>query len=1220
MLFCVRAAFAQTPVSDTVYATVCDSIVWHGNTYRASGIYTFDTTIAPGLNRTITLNLTVYHRSEQHEYDTIMYYESFLWNGDILHNGGTYRRTHTDMHGCNSVEILHLHVVPKMITNINLPNICSGAQEIIDFGFTYANNVVVQYGETTLGHVDTVFLPDGEPCGELGCSYVSPVEFNDFAEDATITSANDILYVRLNMEHSFLGDLYINITCPNGQKADLLHFSDGGTSQCTDNIGEEHRGWNNNYSNLSRGTNLGNPVNGGDYSYPCDASRTANRPGVGWDYCWSSNTQEGYSYAPYDGLIYRRPNISGASVTPSDVENRSNFYHPEDSFANLIGCPLNGVWQIEVIDGWRGDNGYIFNWDIALDPRRLPQSGEESCQPAEYEMIGDFVTRINSTSFLLEAPDNLTHDTAITYTFRVTNTCGDQIDTTGTIIIHKAYYDTVIDSVASCSSYWWNNQLMTTDTLAYAMLQSQYGCDSLAALAFTLLPSFTTDLYDTVCSNQSYLWGTPQRELFNPSSVTIHTHATDSAGEYYTAGETRLFTNTLRARNNCDSLLKLHLFILPAYDINYHDTICVSHLAGFTRDSSSLWVANYYTYRGDVYYSAGDYRYNYTTHQALACDSIHTLHLKVQKTYDLHIYDTIYDGDTYLFERRKYNATGVYPRLLTSHYMCDSLRTLHLKLNRRTYIDSVICQNSLPLKWYGSVLFNDGGGLRIGSMQIFKDSIFLTDYQGGDSLLVMTLIVRDTSETVDVVHACDSMIWRNTPDTLYRASTTDPELRLQQLAELDTTGLGVMLPAAHLAPYTIHLIPFNLQCDSVHHLNLTLDHTHYFTEQVTACDSLLWPNNPYSTSKPQWYYSSINGIAGPLGSNSATGPVDTMVTVGGCDSVVSLDLTIHYSAYTALRDTICHGVPYSWHGIEVQSDNTYLTEDFPLQDILATIHNCDSVVNITITKMARPQISFDYETDCIRLQYTLHATATAPLTPDGTPEPMAYTLWSSDPLDNSLDGQEGQTTIQVAPNTTTEYILFADYSDIPFCPATANISLRPVTIPKSMMKVIPDVLTYDIQEFTAYDISPDNGLSRSWYTDWQLHKESGPTMHDIADISHDSLIVALVVDNGLCMDTAVKTIPIMRVAVFAPNIFTPQQETNNRFNIATQGVIDGELCIYNREGLLVYRTSNLSEGWDGRNLRGIPCPQDNYVWKFEYTTTDHPRSRQSAVGSVLLIR
>ena len=217
MLFCVRAAFAQTPVSDTVYATVCDSIVWHGNTYRASGIYTFDTTIVPGGNRTITLNLTVYHRSEQHEYDTIMYYESFPWNGNILRNNGTYRRTHTDMHGCDSVEILHLHVVPKMITDINLPNICSGAQGIIDFGFTYANNVVVQYGETTLGHVDTVFLPDGDPCGELGCSYVSPVDFNDFAEDATITSANDILYVRLNMEHSYMGDLYINITCPNGQ-------------------------------------------------------------------------------------------------------------------------------------------------------------------------------------------------------------------------------------------------------------------------------------------------------------------------------------------------------------------------------------------------------------------------------------------------------------------------------------------------------------------------------------------------------------------------------------------------------------------------------------------------------------------------------------------------------------------------------------------------------------------------------------------------------------------------------------------------------------------------------------------------------------------------------------------------------------------------------------------------------------------------------------------
>ena len=55
----------------------------------------------------------------------------------------------------------------------------------------------------------------------------------------------------------------------------------------------------------------------------------------------------------------------------SNVAAGTQFYHPDDSFSNLIGCPLNGDWYIEVQDGWNIDNGYIFGWELALSTEML---------------------------------------------------------------------------------------------------------------------------------------------------------------------------------------------------------------------------------------------------------------------------------------------------------------------------------------------------------------------------------------------------------------------------------------------------------------------------------------------------------------------------------------------------------------------------------------------------------------------------------------------------------------------------------------------------------------------------------------------------------------------------------------------------------------------------------------------------------------------------------
>ena len=78
--------------------------------------------------------------------------------------------------------------------------------------------------------------------------------------------------------------------------------------------------------------------------------------------------------------------------------------------------------------------------------------------------------------------------------------------------------------------------------------------------------------------------------------------------------------------------------------------------------------------------------------------------------------------------------------------------------------------------------------------------------------------------------------------------------------------------------------------------------------------------------------------------------------------------------------------------------------------------------------------------------------------------------------------------------------------------------------------------------------------------------------------------------------------------------------------IVGHGIREAELFIYNREGLLVYRTTatapdgNIEIGWDGRRSDGTLCIQANYVWKLIYHTIDKLQGEQSEVGNVLLIR
>ena len=827
-----------------------------------------------------------------------------------------------------------------------------------------------------------------------------------------------------------------------------------------------------------------------------------------------------------------------------------------------------------------------------------------------------------------------------------------------TLMLHdNAHFtprDTLRDYLCDNRTYFFSDSLLTPDrsltfnrdgatsTIIYTdSLHSSIGCDSLSTIILTVHPTYEHHLYDTACSNLDYRWGTPERSLFTPGSTTAHLHATDTSATFtfnlppLTSPDLSA-SDLLHSQFQCDSLSTLHLHLLPAYDLHFYDTLCDAHL------DAPNWIPHTYRFMTETLNATGTYPVSRTTATTptspLACDSIRTLHLKVYPTYDLHLYDTIYDGDEYRFETLLLDTTGIYPQLLhTIPYTCDSLRTLHLQRNRRTLIDTLICGNTLPLDWTHhdshqtlTTHFTTSTATHHPSgWQIIKDSIHLTGREGIDSLLVMTVIARDTSSTTDPVHACDSLRWRwnkgdryihsynsrYTTDTTYRTSTTEPYVSLYQEANLDTTGLHAYLPSPRLEPYALHLSPsYNLLCDSVRHLALTLNHTHFATDRRQACDSLVWINH-------RTYRASITGHAGPVGSHQADGPVDTIPTAGGCDSVITLDLTIHHSTFEQSRDTFCYNQTYTWRGSTVgrtDSAHWHTPLDTTLSVTLRTSHGCDSVISIRLAQMAQPILSIHDTLDCSTRTYTLNLLSNVP-----------YIQWTSSADPTFLSHHP---TLAVAPTQTTIYQAYTDYHRTPLCPATATVALNPIIVPDATIEVTPEILNYKNMTLNAYDrsgaypysIHPDDPPQwvRQWWLDRELLPYSGAHLsHDVSHYTRtDTVRLILSIFNGQCSDTAMRLVPIRRVTLYAPNAFTPGESDNNTFSIVSQGITDAHLIIYNREGLLIWQTTDLSIPWDGRRTDGTPCQQGSYVWKLTYRAIDYPERLQSEVGSILLLR
>lgn len=364
-----------------------------------------------------------------------------------------------------------------------------------------------------------------------------------------------------------------------------------------------------------------------------------------------------------------------------------------------------------------------------------------------------------------------------------------------------------------------------------------------------------------------------------------------------------------------------------------------------------------------------------------------------------------------------------------------------------------------------------------------------------------------------------------------------------------------------------------------------------------CCDSLLWIDS-------LWY------------SRDTVGPTHRVTYPESCDTIYTLHLTTLPSSHYYLPiDTFCFNSRYFWRGHMAPVSPSPSDTLFPmLNDTLVAANGCDSLVHLPLVQLPADPLRIKVDPDCGLGFYLLTAVTEKTLW-----------SWSSSPHDPALDGHENDLQVGVIPDSAITYYLTSYYTDSLFCPTTTAKNLLPPTFPQAELEVTPTVITYDRHTLYAFDHS--NKFNRRHWSivlhgathDTILLPDTLQRLEYPVPIEYDSVTVILVVGNAFCYDTVFQTLPIVRYALFAPNAFTPDADRNNRFTVVLGAAIEAELTLYNREGLWVYSTKDLQQGWDGTH-NGRPCPQGAYVWHLHYRTLDRPSEWNSAVGTVTLLR
>lgn len=324
-------------------------------------------------------------------------------------------------------------------------------------------------------------------------------------------------------------------------------------------------------------------------------------------------------------------------------------------------------------------------------------------------------------------------------------------------------------------------------------------------------------------------------------------------------------------------------------------------------------------------------------------------------------------------------------------------------------------------------------------------------------------------------------------------------------------------------------------------------------------------------------------------------------TTAGCRGIQqdTLTLPIHIQQLQhSVCDTMVCGDSCLWRGQTYTAVGTYSQYD------VSDTANCQLLtLNLQLTTAPIAAIADSFACDS-RLMH---------LTAQGMGDSYR---WSCTPPDSALIGHEHDAHISTSSTGERLYTLYHYYAFDTLCGTTATF-LKP-DIPPLAANAAASSETAD-EEYSQIALTDlSTGASqRCWYVDgvpWSTDSSALLTYN----IQLDSMTILLVVaDDFGCPDTDMIVLHNRMAEFWAPNTFTPDAPTNNRFMVRSINLQDFEISIFTRWGDMIWHSTDINEGWDGTR-NGHPCMQGTYVYLCRYR---HPKNGvQHCASTVTLLR
>ncbi len=867
----VYPTYAETQVAQICEGSTHD---FHGVALDSSGIYVDTLSTVNGCDSVVTLTLTVLDVLEEMIADTICAGEVSDFNGQQMSSSGTYSYTTTSSIGCDSVVTLDLTVLPTTSETISA-EICVG--ESYDF-----------HGQqlTTSGVYNATLV------GSNGCDSVVTLQFTVHPTQSTFLSAEicegstyDFHGVALDSTGTYVDTLSTAHGCDSIVSLNLTVYPTYAETQ----VAQICEGSTHNFHGValdSSGTYVDtlSTING------CDSVVTLTLTvldvleetitdticaGEVYDFNGQQMSSSGsYSHTTTSSIGCDSVVTLDLTVLPTTSETISAEICVGESY-DFHGQQLttSGVYNATVV----GRNGCdsVVTLQFTVHPTQSTFLSAEICEGSTYDFHG---VALDSTGSYVD-------------TLSTVNGCDSIVSLN--LTVYPTYTETQVAQICEGSTHDFHGVALDSSGIYVDTLSTVHGCDSVITLTLTVLDVLEEMIADTICAGEVY--------DFNGQQMT-------SSGSY---------SHTTTSSIGCDSVVTLDLTVLPTTS----ETI-----------SAEICVGESYDFHGQSLTTSGVY--NATVVGSNGCDSVVTLQFTVHPTQSTFLSAEICEGSTYDFHGVALDSAGTYVDTLSTAHGCDSIVSLNLTVYP-TYTETQVAQIC-----EGST--HDFHGVALASSGTYVDT--LSTVNGCDSVVTLTLTVLDILEETIADTICAGEVYdfngQQVSSSGSYSYTTTSSIGCDSILTLDLTVL----------PTTSETISAEICADDIYNFHgavLSVAGTYVDTLQASnGCDSIvtleLFVNPVEATTM-------VEGIcAGEvydfLGTTLDGSGVyyDTLQTAQGCDLLVTLDLTV-YPSYSSVSDAqICDGLAYDFHGKQLTSAGTYT-------DTLSTVLGCDSIVTLHLT-------------------------------------------------------------------------------------------------------------------------------------------------------------------------------------------------------------------------------------------------------------------------------